>query len=154
LQLATSTRCIAPSRLFLVLRNYLATIYLYIHIYMYLFRKGTVALSAKKLSCNHKFIFVYREEMGAPSAKKLPCNNMLIYIGGIWLLLELRNYLAAIYLYLFMENNLSPRAKKRPCSHIFTYTRLLGRFAPIFYLNCEHVLLVYILNQRRKFCEF
>ena len=29
-------------------------------------------------------------------------------------------------------------------------TRLLGRFAPIFYLNCEHVLFVYILKQRRN----
>jgi len=29
-------------------------------------------------------------------------------------------------------------------------TRRLGRFAPIFYLNCEHVLFVYILKQRRK----
>ena len=29
-------------------------------------------------------------------------------------------------------------------------TRLLGRFAPIFYLNCEHVLFVYILKQSRK----
>ena len=34
-------------------------------------------------------------------------------------------------------------------------TRLLGRFALIFYLNCEHVLFVYILKQRRKkFCGF
>ena len=34
-------------------------------------------------------------------------------------------------------------------------TRLLGRFAPIFYLNCEHVLFVYILKQgRKKFCGF
>jgi len=34
-------------------------------------------------------------------------------------------------------------------------TRLLGRFTPIFYLNCEHVLFVYILKQRRKkFCGF
>ena len=33
---------------------------------------------------------------------------------------------------------------------IFMKTRLLGRFAPIFYLNCEHVLFVYILKQRRK----
>ena len=32
----------------------------------------------------------------------------------------------------------------------FTNTRLLGRFAPIFYLNCEHVLFVNILKQRRK----
>ena len=33
--------------------------------------------------------------------------------------------------------------------------RLLGRFAPIFYLNCERVLFVYILKQRRnKFCGF
>ena len=32
----------------------------------------------------------------------------------------------------------------------FIFTRLLGRFAPIFYLNCEHVLFVYILKQRRK----
>ena len=30
------------------------------------------------------------------------------------------------------------------------YTRLIGRFAPIFYLNCEHVLFVYILKQRIK----
>ena len=29
-------------------------------------------------------------------------------------------------------------------------TRLLGRFAPIFHLNCEHVLIVYILKQSRK----
>ena len=29
-------------------------------------------------------------------------------------------------------------------------TRLLGRFAPIFYLNWEHVLFVYILKQSRK----
>ena len=29
-------------------------------------------------------------------------------------------------------------------------TRLLGRFAPIFYLNCEHVHFVYILKQSRK----
>ncbi len=37
----------------------------------------------------------------------------------------------------------------------FIITRLLGRFAPIFYLNCEHVLFVYILKQRRKkFCGF
>ena len=34
-------------------------------------------------------------------------------------------------------------------------SRLLGRFAPIFYLNCERVLFDYILKQRRrKFCEF
>jgi len=34
-------------------------------------------------------------------------------------------------------------------------TRLLGRFAPIFYLNCEHVIFVYISKQRRKkFCGF
>ena len=33
-------------------------------------------------------------------------------------------------------------------------TRLLGRFAPIFYLNCEHVLFVYILKQRNFFCGF
>ena len=32
----------------------------------------------------------------------------------------------------------------------FLGTRLLGRFAAIFYLNCEHVLFVYILKQRRK----
>jgi len=32
----------------------------------------------------------------------------------------------------------------------FSFTRLLGRFTPIFYLNCEHVLFVYILKQRRK----
>ena len=40
--------------------------------------------------------------------------------------------------------------------YVFLYkTRLLGRFAPIFYLNCEHDLFVYILKQRRKkFCGF
>ena len=41
------------------------------------------------------------------------------------------------------------------CICKYTYTRLLGCFAPIFYLNCEHVLFVYILKQRRKrFCGF
>ena len=29
-------------------------------------------------------------------------------------------------------------------------TRLLRRFSPIFYLNCERVLFVYILKQKRK----
>ena len=33
---------------------------------------------------------------------------------------------------------------------MYIYTRLLGRFAPIFYLNCENVLFVYILKQTRK----
>ena len=32
----------------------------------------------------------------------------------------------------------------------FYVTRLLGRFAPIFYFNCEHVLIVNIEKQRRK----
>ena len=32
----------------------------------------------------------------------------------------------------------------------FITTRLLGRFAPILYLNFEHVHFVYILKQRRK----
>jgi len=36
-----------------------------------------------------------------------------------------------------------------PC---FLFIRLLGRFAPIFYLTCEHILFVYILKQRRKKC--
>ena len=37
----------------------------------------------------------------------------------------------------------------------FYYTRLLGRFAPIFYLNCEHVLFVYIVKQnKQKFEDF
>ena len=31
----------------------------------------------------------------------------------------------------------------------FRITRLLGRFAPIFYLNCDHVLFVYILKQKQ-----
>ena len=39
--------------------------------------------------------------------------------------------------------------------NILIFTRLLGCFAPIFCLNCEHVLFVYILKQRRKkFCGF
>ena len=35
-------------------------------------------------------------------------------------------------------------------------TRLLGRFAPIFYLNCEHILFVYILKQKQNktFADF
>ena len=33
---------------------------------------------------------------------------------------------------------------------LFKETRLLGRFAPIFYLNCEHVVFVYILKQKLK----
>ena len=34
-------------------------------------------------------------------------------------------------------------------------TRLLGRFAPIFYLNCKHVIFAYILKQGgKKFCGF
>jgi len=33
---------------------------------------------------------------------------------------------------------------------VYFTTKLLGRFAPIFYLNCEHVLFVYTLKQRRK----
>ena len=32
----------------------------------------------------------------------------------------------------------------------FKSTRLLERFAPIFYLSCEHVLYVYILKQNKK----
>ena len=41
--------------------------------------------------------------------------------------------------------------------YIYEDTRLLGRFAPIFYFNCEHVLLliVNIKKQRRKhFADF
>jgi len=41
------------------------------------------------------------------------------------------------------------RQTPRQTSQIY---RLVGRFAPIFYLNCEHVLFVYILKQRRKKC--
>ena len=33
----------------------------------------------------------------------------------------------------------------------FYSKRLLGRFAPSFHLNSEHVLFVYILKQRRIF---
>ena len=36
-------------------------------------------------------------------------------------------------------------------SYIYIYTRLIERFAPIFYLNCEQVLFVYILKRRRKY---
>ena len=37
----------------------------------------------------------------------------------------------------------------------YMITRLLERFAPIFYLKCEHVLVVYFLKQRRtKFFGF
>ena len=30
------------------------------------------------------------------------------------------------------------------------FTRLLGRFASIFYFNCEHFLFVYIVKRKRK----
>ena len=33
---------------------------------------------------------------------------------------------------------------------LFTLTRLLGRFVPMFYLNCEHVLYVYIVKQNKN----
>ena len=49
--------------------------------------------------------------------------------------------------------NIFNNVKKTTC--IYIYTKLLGCFASIFYLNCEHVLFVYILKQRRKkFCGF
>ena len=39
--------------------------------------------------------------------------------------------------------------------NIFINTRLLERFASIFYLNCEHVLFVYILKQKKtNFADF
>ena len=38
--------------------------------------------------------------------------------------------------------------------YIYIYTRLLGRFAPIFYLNCEHVLNVTLKNKEKKFVDF
>ena len=36
------------------------------------------------------------------------------------------------------------------------YTKLLGGLVPIFYLNCEHILFVYILKQKQqqKFADF
>ena len=43
--------------------------------------------------------------------------------------------------------------KPNSCHQFYTQifiTRLLGRFAPIFYFNYEHVIFVYILKQRRK----
>ena len=33
-------------------------------------------------------------------------------------------------------------------------TRLLGRFAHIFYFDCEHVLSVYIVKLKKKFANF
>ena len=33
---------------------------------------------------------------------------------------------------------------------IYIYTRLLGRFAPIFYLNCEHVLFCVHFKTKKK----
>jgi len=53
-------------------------------------------------------------------------------------------------------DNRNEEEDNRPHSNSFLLnTRLLGRSAPIFYLNCEHVLFVYILKQRRKkFCGF
>ena len=34
---------------------------------------------------------------------------------------------------------------------IFLNTSLRGRFAPIFYINCEHVLFVYIVKQNKNY---
>ena len=36
---------------------------------------------------------------------------------------------------------------------LFNNYRLLGRFAPIFYFNCKHVLIVNIEKQRSKKCR-
>ena len=33
-------------------------------------------------------------------------------------------------------------------------SRILGRFAPIFYFNCKHVLFVYIENKTKNFGDF
>ena len=53
-------------------------------------------------------------------------------------------------------NNRNEEEDNRPHSNSFLLnTRLLGRSAPIFYLNCEHVLFVYILKQRKtNFADF
>ena len=43
------------------------------------------------------------------------------------------------------------RLERRVWVLIFNiFTRLLERFAPISYLNCEHVLFVHILKQKQK----
>ena len=34
--------------------------------------------------------------------------------------------------------------------NLYIDTKLLGRFAPIFYFNCQHFLFVYILKQQQK----
>ena len=39
---------------------------------------------------------------------------------------------------------------KNRISLLFYHTRLLGRFAPIFYFICEHVLFMYIVKQKLK----
>ena len=36
----------------------------------------------------------------------------------------------------------------------YTSTRLLERFAPIFYFNCEHFLSAYIVKNNEKSCGF
>ena len=36
----------------------------------------------------------------------------------------------------------------------FESIRLSGRFAPIFYFNCEHVFFVYIVKQNKKYVDF
>ena len=67
----------------------------------------------------------------------------------LWRNWERISYLYSIHLY--------SRQPFSPCTRYIWYiyyTRLLGRFALIFYFNCEHVLFVYIVKQNKKICGF
>ena len=87
-------RYIGRRWLLLVIRNYLAAIYVF---YTYIGRRWLLLVLRNYLAA----IYLY------------------IYIGRRWLLIELRNYLAAIYLYIYREEMVAPSAKKLPCNHIF-----------------------------------
>ena len=39
-------------------------------------------------------------------------------------------------------------------TYLFYLTRLLGRFAPIYNFNCEHVLIVTLKNKEKNFADF
>ena len=62
-----------------------------------------------------------------------------------------KKYFLMLYVY-ELQNSLFRHMFLQKMYFIFDLylTRLLGRFAPIFYLNCVHVLFVYILKQSRK----
>jgi len=88
----------------------------------------------------HRDYFVSHESPESKSNKEFKLMSEIV-LYRIYSLITLTIYIYSVKKWIYFNN--------------WTCTRLLGRFALIFYLNCEHVLFVYILKQRRKkFCGF